>query len=156
MKRNDLNDNFEKVDKIKSDILNDKSNRNHQVHFSSNQNFIVFTQSDYNEWSQNGIFIVQRNNIQERDQEIPPSHDSSLEDISVFPNPSIDHIYFRNVEDKSIRIDIFDATGSLVQVLRDLKDNELVDIGYLEPGSYFLRVIDTERKDYRIIKHIKL
>ena len=139
-----------------SDILNDKTNRNHQAHFSSNKDFIVFTQSSENEWDSNGIYIVQNKYFKPETVEQEFIHQEILSDIVLFPNPSVDNVYFKNVENKQLRIEIFDAAGSLVKLLEDVKNEELVSIADLKSGSYYFRIIDMQSQDFRVIKHIKL
>ncbi len=156
LKRQNLNEDFVVVDKIMSDILNDKTNRNHQAHFSSNKDFIVFTQSSENEWDSNGIYIVQNKYFKPETVEQEFIHQEILSDIVLFPNPSVDNVYFKNVENKQLRIEIFDATGSLVKLLEDVKNEELVSIADLKSGSYYFRIIDMQSQDFRVIKHIKL
>lgn len=156
LKRESTNEDFSIVNKVISPVINDKRFRNHQAYFSSEKNFIVFTQSSFNEWDQNGIFIVQRNKITAIEKEEVLTSIVNLDDIKAFPNPSIDYVYFRGINDLNIQIDVFDSAGRKVRQLQSVQDDQLVDISALKAGSYYFRIMELDHKAYKIIKHIKL
>ena len=74
---------------------------------------------------------------------------SSLNQISVFPNPTINSIEIRsdyNLENAIISV--FDLNGRRVLNYKNTDGSNLVDLTSLSTGEYILRVISSEGKIY--------
>jgi len=156
LSRNSIDENFTAVDKILSTIINHPDSRNHQAHFSANKSYAVFTQSSINDWDSNSIYIARDRTQPHQTLKGKTLLTGALDNIILFPNPSVDHIYFRNTDGKDIHVTLFDASGQRVRVLSQIKDNELVNISDLTPGTYYFKITDISTRAFRIIKHIKL
>ncbi len=80
--------------------------------------------------------------------------------FSIYPNPAKDHIYIdpQNMEPKKVEIDIVDANGRKIFYSNrldngDSSNNYILNIEFLKPGIYIIRIIaDGEQSYYRIIK----
>ena len=157
LRRESLDSEFVSLKKFESQLINDPLERNHQVYFSPNKHFAVFTRSFENEWDSNAIFIAKNKNyIAPITLETELVLEDILGDIILYPNPSIDQIYFKNIESKDVKIQMYDAVGQLVRELEDLQNDTEINISELTPGSYYFKLLDEKAKEYRIIKHIKL
>ncbi len=158
LERKNLDENFALIKKFNSDLINHPEHRNHQVFFSHSKDFIVFTRSLKNEWDSNGIFIAQNKEYIIPKPAIATNtlHNYILENIVVFPNPSIDQIYFKNTSNKNLEVLIYDSSGRIVRKISQLVDHKAINISDLNSGSYYLRLVDMDTGNYRIIKHIKL
>lgn len=74
------------------------------------------------------------------------NNDQSQPEISVFPNPVSDRITISTTISGPKNMSIFNLKGQLNQSLKDT-DNEIsLDVSYLEPGVYFVRIISGNRK----------
>jgi len=154
-KRTSTDKAFSEMIEMPDVLINDPDCRNHQHYFSSNKNFIVFTRSKEDRWSSNSIFIARNKNFKEQSAE-EVSLTSHLDDIIMYPNPSIENIYFKNVEAQSYTILMYNESGQLVKQFRELADDQAVHIADMAPGAYYFKFIDNTTGHFRLIKHIKL
>ncbi len=74
-------------------------------------------------------------------------------DVEVFPNPTRDHLNFRNLEANSF-IRIFDAQGKLILSQRVANEYSRVELGSIAKGMYTVRIIG--ETSFAVSKFIKL
>lgn len=75
-------------------------------------------------------------------QSITPTVDVDQNDfeVSIFPNPAVDHVMVRSPE-KMSRIQVFDYTGRLVKAIQNLQvESYQMSVADLPPGIYQLRM----------------
>lgn len=63
---------------------------------------------------------------------------SSLEDVSVFPNPATTILNVLNAEDASIQV--YDVLGKLILSKTDIALQEQLDVSRFQTGTYFLKI----------------
>lgn len=87
---------------------------------------------------------------------IVEAKDISLE-IMVYPNPAKDFIKLKieNYELKSLRYQLYDINGSLLQVNKIVDNETNIVMSNLMSATYFLKVTDNNKviKTFKIIKH---
>ncbi|MBK6759476.1 MAG: T9SS type A sorting domain-containing protein [Ignavibacteria bacterium] len=66
--------------------------------------------------------------------------DDRQEQLSVYPNPSYDHIEVNGVREGSV-IGVFDLNGALLSEMKAVADHLTLDTSGLVPGVYVLRVV---------------
>jgi|GEM_PF-2673909 len=151
--RNSIDDHFDKLVPINNKTLNNKTNRNHQPHFSNNKQFVVFTRSAENEWKHNEIFIGQIETINMEAVEIEETFTEVINlDLSIYPNPSSDFVSISNPGNRDIRAQIYDAHGKLVQTLNSENLQEYIDVSRYQPGTYVFRIQDIETAQERTFR----
>ncbi|MBN2778235.1 MAG: T9SS type A sorting domain-containing protein [Bacteroidales bacterium] len=69
--------------------------------------------------------------------------------FAVYPNPFRSHLFINSICDGASQIRVFDARGAVVRydVLRDL-NTEKIDLSELEPGLYYIQIIDQNGKQH--------
>lgn len=78
-------------------------------------------------------------------------------DITVFPNPALDHLVIRAVETegKNFRYQIYNTSGQLV-FANDLNGTETnIQVEMLQPSTYFIHILSGNEtiKTFKLIKH---
>jgi len=71
---------------------------------------------------------------------------------TIYPNPARDLLTIENPDAKDFIIQIFDLSGKIVLVKR-INSTSIIDISYIEPGIYLLKIID-EKNNLKISKLI--
>ena len=75
-------------------------------------------------------------------------YESSLENITIYPNPSSDFIYIKS--NNELEAAVFDITGKLI--MNEYFTKKL-DVSFLEKGTYILNLTDgINTKSHKIIK----
>lgn len=76
----------------------------------------------------------------------------AITDITIFPNPAEDMLYFSGLKDKKITASIYDASGKLITT--SMVSNESINISALGSGLYFLR-LNSEEGRYEVKRFVK-
>ena len=76
---------------------------------------------------------------------------SSLNKIIIYPNPVISTATIVGAENSTITI--FDISGTLVLTKDIISENEEMDLNFLSPGVYLIRVINSEKSTF--LKFVK-
>ncbi len=149
MTRNSLSEPFRKMEVFKNSNINNEVFRNHQPYFTENRKFIVLTRSDANNWELNDLYIAQLNEREEIEEDL---------DISLFPNPTVDELYFQNRNNQAFDISILNSSGQLVMRERNFRQHNKIDISNLASGSYvvYLRTPDGQKRIKHIIQKLNL
>ncbi len=80
--------------------------------------------------------------------------ENSLKTIKIFPNPTSNLLSIKsNLLNQNSSYTIYDQVGTYLLDGSIDKDVEVVDIGSLEDGIYFLRINDQNSNIYKIIKN---
>ena len=68
----------------------------------------------------------------------------NIGEISSYPNPAHNEIYFNLVKQKNAQIIICDITGKQLMFIQDYKYNDAINISKLQAGIYFYKVLGEE------------
>lgn len=80
--------------------------------------------------------------------------DYATEEVSIYPNPTLNNVYIDFDSAKERLIKIFSSTGQLVQELSTTDQTTSVDLSNNEKGTYFITIIsDNTISRVRVIKH---
>ena len=71
-------------------------------------------------------------------------------DIGIYPNPASDKVRFTTDLTGSIEVQLFDATGRVLDKLRQMDIGDELNISHLSPGIYHLLIRQGEQ--YRMVK----
>jgi hypothetical protein len=156
LSRENLKENFVPIVKYDQEDINDGQYRNHQVYFSNQKDFIVFTRSEENEWSTNGIYIAQKTNLNVKPIVKIEESFNTVSDILAYPNPAIDYVFFKNPNGISFNIEVYDFQGRIVHKTNFDKATQKMGISNLPAGSYIIKITDPETKNFKILKQVKL
>jgi hypothetical protein len=74
--------------------------------------------------------------------------------IQVFPNPAQQSFQVQWVKEQPYQLMLFDTQGQEVLRRNRLQRDQVVDIGHLPKGLYFLEILDREGKDVHVEKMI--
>jgi hypothetical protein len=92
-------------------------------------------------------FIIEKNNT-------GINEINKMDEIELYPNPAIDFIQLKNIEDKNAHIQMLNIQGKIIKnvLLSDVSDN-IIETGSFAKGVYFVK-ITTSEKNYSL-KFIK-
>ena len=76
--------------------------------------------------------------------------------VSAYPNPTIDNLTLeiKDFETSSFQFQLYDMSGKLWQSEKITEFNTNIDLSFLLPGTYFLKIIQSN-KDYKTFKIVK-
>lgn len=78
---------------------------------------------------------------------------SSLQKVVLTPNPAQTYISILNLNHRHSTIKIFDSTGNEIYNAK-AKANQSIDIEYLNPGVYYMKVIDNRNGNVKTLPFI--
>ncbi len=74
--------------------------------------------------------------------------------LSFYPNPSSDLLYFDNISNNQLTVEIIDITGRLILQKTNLEQVSSIDVSNLANGTYLIRVVsDTISATEKFIVH---
>jgi hypothetical protein len=75
--------------------------------------------------------------------------------ITIYPNPSSDKIFFEWASTNSLSIDMYNITGQHVFSTKLLKQKNAIEVNSLSEGLYFLHIVDGNKKGVEkiIVEH---
>lgn len=68
-------------------------------------------------------------------------NDLSLAKISIYPNPTTEYFRIDHNAIEPVRVTVYSVLGQLVYENNSIQDNELIDVGNLQNGTYIVRVV---------------
>ena len=60
--------------------------------------------------------------------------------VMLFPNPAAASVSFTGME--NVRVQIFDLSGKMLSSVKNVSENQQIDISFLAEGLYIVRIFD--------------
>ena len=70
--------------------------------------------------------------------------------INIYPNPASEFLFLDYTGNLNLELKLFDAKGRLIKSF--LENEQTLDVGALETGIYFLKVMDEKTKKFFVEK----
>ena len=136
MNRSSIHEDFQEMKSLDHEVLNNPEFRNHQPYFSSDNNFMVFSRSDHNEWSRNNLYIAQQMDTVRDNSQLNI-------DITVYPNPTSGIMKISSLSDLSdYTAELFTIDGRKILSSKLSGKLSSFDISKYPAGHYVMHITD--------------